>query len=72
MVKIKPNRDELYKLRILQGMSCADLALKVGVTRQCIATIERGLSNPSPSTAKKISEILNVPFDDIFSMVEGD
>lgn len=29
-------------------------------------------SNPSPALAKKIAAILEVQFDDIFSLVEGD
>jgi Predicted transcriptional regulators len=51
-------------------MKCADLARKIGVTRQSIAAVERGLS-PSPDLSKKIVEALGIEFDDVFS-IESD
>jgi len=36
-----------------------------------MATIEKGTTKPGPATAKKIVEALNVPYDCIFSIVEG-
>ena len=72
MVKIKADCLKLSELRIRQGMSGTDLAQKVGVTRQNISKIEKGHSNPSPALAKSITMVLNVPFDSIFSIVEGD
>jgi len=71
MVKIKTDRTKLSEVRIKQGLTCADLAEKAGVARQTISQIERGV-NPGPAVAKKIVEILNIPFDDIFSIVEGE
>lgn len=72
MVKIKTNCFKLSELRIRQGMLGTDLARRAGVTKQNIYAIEKGRTNPTPSLAKKITEILNVPFDNIFSLVEGD
>lgn len=70
MVKIKTNCLKLSEYRIRQGMKCADLARKIGVTRQSIAAVERGLS-PSPDLSKKIVEALGIEFDDVFS-IESD
>jgi len=72
MIKIKTDCHILTELRIIKGMSGADLARGVGITRQGVHSIENGRSNPSPVNAKKIAEILNVRFDDIFSLVEGE
>lgn len=72
MVKIKVNCSVLTELRIRKGMLGSDLAKGVGITRQGIYGIESGRSNPSPLLAKKIAEILEVEFDDIFSLAEGD
>jgi DNA-binding XRE family transcriptional regulator len=72
MVKIKTDRFKLSELRIRQGMLGTDLASKVGVTKQNIYAIEKGRTNPNPALAKKITEVLNVPFDTIFSLVEGE
>ncbi|GAB6154766.1 hypothetical protein JCM17380_35160 [Desulfosporosinus burensis] len=57
MVKIKTDCFKLSELRINQGMQGTDLARKAGVT---------------PALAKKLAEIFGVPFDNIFTLVEGD
>ena len=72
MVKIKTNCSKLSEIRIRKGMLGTDLAKKVGVTRQAIYGIEKGATNPSAGLAKKITEALDVPFDNIFSLVEGE
>ena len=72
MVKIKVDCPKLIELRIRQGMLGADLARGIGITRQGIYGIESGRAKPSPALAKRISEVLGVKFDDIFSLVEGD
>lgn len=68
MTVIKTNCSKMTELRIKRGMKGADLARKVGVTRQAISAIERGESNPSPDVAKKITEALNITFDDLFTI----
>lgn len=72
MVKIKTNCFKLSEVRIRKGMTGADLAVQVGITKQGIYGIEKGRTSPSPALAKKISEMLGIPFDDIFSIVEGE
>ena len=72
MIKIKTDYPTLTESRIIKGMSGADLARGTGITRQGVHGIESGKSNPSPALAKKIAAILEVQFDDIFSLVEGE
>ena len=72
MVRIKTDCSILTELKIKKGISGVDFARGVGITRLGVYTIENGRVNPSPALAKKIAEILEVPFDNIFSLVEGD
>lgn len=37
-----------------------------------IYKIENGVTHASPEVAKKITEALNIKFDDVFSLVEGE
>jgi len=48
----KKVRDDLY-------LTQAEIAKKVGVTRQFIGMIESGVASPHPDTAKIIAEKLN-------------
>ena len=72
MVKIKTNCFKLSETRIRLGMSVNELSKAAGVTRQAIYSLEAGIMNPTPATAKKITKTLNIKFDDIFSLVEGE
>ena len=59
------------RIRVLRAeykMSQSDLALKVGVSRKTISTIEVGRIVPSVVIALKISEFYNVPVEQIFSL----
>lgn len=51
-------------------MTQEELALRVGVSRQTIMSIERGATNPSVLLAYKISMALNAQVTEVFS-VEG-
>jgi putative transcriptional regulator len=47
-------------------MTQADLADKVGVTRQTIIAIEQGRYSPSLEMAFQIARVFGVPLDDVF------
>lgn len=51
-------------------MSQAELADRIGVTRQTIIAIEKGRYSPSLEVAFKIARVLNVPLDRAFSYPE--
>jgi len=61
----------LNKLKIhraVHNLTQAELALKVGVSRKTINTVENGIFIPSTVLALKVAEVLNVTVEDIFSL----
>ncbi len=63
-------RNNIRRLRFERSMTQEELALRVGVSRQTIMSIERGATNPSILLAFKIAMALQVPVTDVFQ-VEG-
>jgi putative transcriptional regulator len=49
-------------------MTQEELALRTGVSRQTIMSIERGQTNPSVLLALKIASVFDVPLTNVFSM----
>jgi len=65
----KPTRvtNAIRQLRFAAGeMTQADLAERVGVTRQTIIAIEQGRYSPSLEMAFQIAHVFAVPLDDVF------
>ncbi|MDC1068573.1 helix-turn-helix transcriptional regulator [Candidatus Kapabacteria bacterium] len=54
------------------NFSQADLAEKIGVSRQTINSIERGKFVPSTIIALKIANIFKLTIEDIFILEDGD
>ncbi|MDG4797902.1 helix-turn-helix transcriptional regulator [Micromonospora sp. WMMD1082] len=48
-------------------MTQAELADRVGATRQTIAAIEKGRYSPSLEMAFQIARVFDVPLDDVFA-----
>ena len=70
MAKPKPTRvaNRIRSLRFSAGeMTQAELADRVGVTRQTIIAIEQGKYSPSLEMAFHIAHIFGVGLDDAFS-----
>ncbi len=63
-------RNNIRRLRFERSMTQEELALRVGVSRQTIMSIERSATNPSILLAYKIAMALQVPVTDVFQ-VEG-
>lgn len=55
------NPATLAALRVLAGLSQAELARRSGVSQGHISELERGDKNASPKTIKKLAEALAVP-----------
>jgi putative transcriptional regulator len=54
-------------LRFAHGeMTQADLADRIGVTRQTIIAIEQGRYSPTLEMAFQIARVFKVPLDDVF------
>ena len=72
IIKIMANCSKLVELRIKAGLSRVALAERTGASQPTISRIESGKASASPILANKIAESLGIPFDDIFSIVEGE
>lgn len=62
-------KNELETYRKGAGWTQAELAEKVGVTRQTIIAIERGDYNPSVALALSLSHVLKKTVEDIFQLL---
>ena len=65
----RPTRviNDIRRLRFARDeMTHAELAERVGVTRQTIIAIEQGRYSPSLEMAFQIAAALGVPLDDVF------
>lgn len=75
---MRPTRvsNSIRALRFAHGeMTQADLAARIGVTRQTVIAIEQGKYSPSLEMAFQIAHVFGVPLDDVFqytSPEEGD
>jgi putative transcriptional regulator len=66
---VRPTKvtNAIRSLRFANGeMTQADLADRIGVTRQTIIAIEQGRYSPSLEMAFRIARVFNVPLDDVF------
>ncbi len=61
-------RNAIRRLRFERNMTQEELALRVGVSRQTVMSIERGRTNPSILLALKIASALNVSVTEVFTM----
>lgn len=67
---VKPTRvtNSIRALRFAAGeMTQADLAERIGVTRQTVIAIEQGRYSPSLEMAFQIARVFDVPLDGVFS-----
>ena len=61
-------KNAIRKLRFERNMTQEELALRCGVSRQTIMSIERGQTNPSVLLAYKISAALDANVTEVFQM----
>jgi putative transcriptional regulator len=60
-------RNEIRRLRFEYGeMTQAELAERIGVTRQTIVAIERGKYSPSLEAAFRIARVFGQPLETVF------
>jgi len=70
---VKPTRvtNSIRSLRFAHGeMTQADLADRVGVTRQTIIAIEQGKYSPTLEMAFRIARVFCVPLDEAFQYAD--
>ena len=67
MVKPTSVTNSIKALRASHGeMTQADLAGRIGVTRQTLNAIEQGKYSPTLELAFQIARVFEVPLDDVF------
>jgi putative transcriptional regulator len=69
----RPTRvtNRIRALRFAHGeMTQADLADRIGVTRQTIIAIEQGRYSPSLEMAFQIARVFGAPLDEVFGYAE--
>ena len=72
---MKPTRvmNDIRSLRFRAGeMTQAELAERLGVTRQTVIAIEQGRYSPSLEMAFQIARVFGVPLDDVFQYPASD
>ncbi|MDN3497152.1 helix-turn-helix transcriptional regulator [Planococcus sp. APC 4015] len=69
---VKPTRvtNTIRALREAGGLTQADLAGRIGVTRQTLIAIEQGRYSPTLELAFQISRVFGVSLDDVFHYPE--
>ena len=71
----KPTRitNSIRPLRFAAGeMTQAELAQRIGVTRQTIIAIEQGRYSPSLEMAFQIARVFGIPLDQVFQYPGGE
>ena len=62
-----PIANQIRRLRFEHGeMTQAELARRIGMTRQTVAAIEAGKYSPSLEAAFQIARVFGVPIDSVF------
>lgn len=73
MVKPTMVTNDIRALRFAHGeMTQAELAERVGMTRQTIIAIEQGRYSPSLEVAFQIAAVFGVPLDEVFQYPDAD
>ena len=73
MVKPTSVTNDIRTLRFTHGeMTQAELADRIGVTRQTVIAIEQGKYSPSLELAFQIARAFGVPLDAVFQYPEAD
>jgi putative transcriptional regulator len=67
-----PIANRIRKLRFEHGeMTQAELAERIGMTRQTVAAIEAGKYSPSLEAAFRIARVFGADLNEVFQWVEG-
>lgn len=65
-MKIIAQTEVFVKSRIVNGYSQRELARRSGLSYGYISMIERGEKSVGPAAAKKLSELLDKPVEELF------
>ena len=59
-------RNWLINCRKQKGLSQVELSKRAGISQPSYCAIESGKSNPKPTTAKRLAQILGIDWTDFF------
>jgi putative transcriptional regulator len=62
--------NRIKEVRVRRGMTQAELAAEVGVSRKTIVTVENQIFIPSTLLALRIAEVLKTSVDHLFYLVD--
>jgi len=71
MVKPTKVTNSIRMLREAAGLTQAELARRIGVTRQTLIAIEQGRYSPTLELAFQISRVFDCGIDDVFQYPEA-
>lgn len=71
MVKPTKVTNSIRPLREARAITQAELARRIGVTRQTVIAIELGRYSPTLELAFQIARVFEVPLDDVFHYPEA-
>lgn len=66
MNKLEKLQISLAAARVNAGLSQDEVAKSLHIAKQTIVNWEKGLSEPKMSQARELSELYNMPLDNIF------
>ena len=64
-------KDNLGLERIRKGYNGSDIAEKIGITKMGYHNIEKRKNGADPKNAKKICEVLDAEFEELFEVVDN-
>ncbi|KIL38248.1 Rha family transcriptional regulator [Gordoniibacillus kamchatkensis] len=67
-MKIVAKSEVFARTRIVSGMSQRELARQAGISHSYISLLERSMKSVGPATAKRISDVLQRPVEDLFDI----
>jgi putative transcriptional regulator len=65
-MRIVAKADVFTKARIVKGFSQRELARRAGISHSYISLLERAVKSVGPATAKRLSDLLGRPVEDLF------
>lgn len=65
-MKITVRKDIFVKTRIVCGLSQRELARRSGISHAYVSLIESGTKAVGPATAKRLSEAMDRPMEELF------
>jgi transcriptional regulator with XRE-family HTH domain len=68
---------KLFRLRIKEirkskGLTCQYIADRAGISKVEVNRIERGLRDPKTQVLFRISQALDVPFEEIYEVIDAE